>query len=63
MTRTAVDLLQGDVKTGTSQSYHDYWTVGFSAMAAGGAAWYLHWGLRPDPGPVRDDQVFTDEAD
>lgn len=38
-----------------------YWTAGMTALAAGGAAWYLHSGGRP--APVRHDQVFTDEAD
>lgn len=40
-----------------------YWTVGLSAMAAGGAAWYLHWDARSAPAPVRNDQVFTDDPD
>lgn len=40
-----------------------YWTAGLAALATGGTAWYLHWGARPAPGPVRDDQVFTDAAD
>lgn len=41
-----------------------YWSAGVAALAAGGgAAWYLHWGARSAPEPVRDHQVFTDEAD
>ena len=40
-----------------------YWTAGLAGLAAGGAAWYFHWGDRPAPDPVRDNQVFTDDAD
>jgi len=44
----------------TSRSWA-WWTAGLAALAAGGAAWYLHWEERPAPG--RDNQVFTDAAD
>lgn len=40
-----------------------YWTLGFTGLAAGGAAWYLHWAGGTAPDPVRKDQVFTDDPD
>lgn len=40
-----------------------FWTLGLGAVAAGGAAVYLHMDAAKTPAPIRNDQVFTDAPD